>query len=220
MHAPRVILINVDMAGCRFVACNLNNSTWVDVKARNAIFRGMSLRHTLLRNVNMNGADLQGVDFSNAILENVRLHGANLRGANFTGALLKDCSLRYADLRDATFLGTEFKRVDTRDTHLEHHQVNGILAQSQSSYAEASQLSHALPRMDEQAITELDSKLRVNGHDLRRHSAESFPVFWLERSTRGLEWCSTEWRTGASTPMHDGRHIASWCYIQLCASPV
>jgi uncharacterized protein YjbI with pentapeptide repeats len=166
VNARNVLLIAVDMAGCRFLSCNFDNSTWIHVRARNAQLKGTSLRYASLRNIWLNGANLQQVDFSYASLVNVRFNGANLRGANFQGARLKGTSFRQADVYNATFQSAMFEDVDYKNSNIEYHQLAGIRFRDKVSFTNVGNHDE-LQRMDEQVFENLNNSPNINGYDLR-----------------------------------------------------
>jgi uncharacterized protein YjbI with pentapeptide repeats len=115
VRAARLVCYDVELIGCECVACDLSQSVWVNVDARQLNLTGSILSHALLHRVRLHRANLRDADLSGAVLEHVKLRGADLRNCNLAGVLFDDVDLRGADLRDARVDGAVFRKVNFDD---------------------------------------------------------------------------------------------------------
>lgn len=115
VRAAGLLCDDVEFVGCALLACDLSQSVWVNVDARQLTLAGSILSHALFHEVRLHRADLHDADLTGAVLEKVDLRGANLRNCNLTGALFDRVDLRGADLRGARVEGAIFRGVRFQD---------------------------------------------------------------------------------------------------------
>jgi uncharacterized protein YjbI with pentapeptide repeats len=125
VRAADLILRDVEMVRCRFVACDLSQSVWMDCTARHVALLGSNLSYALLHRVDLRGATLRDANLRGVVLEKVKLGGADLRGADLSGATLDDVDLRGADLRGTRFYKARFRRVRLHGCRIEDACWNG-----------------------------------------------------------------------------------------------
>jgi uncharacterized protein YjbI with pentapeptide repeats len=105
VRAPGALFREIDLVGCRLLACDLSRSLWVGCDARRVVLTDTDLSYALLKDVKLRGADLQRTDLTGAMLDNVDLRGADLRGANLTLVRMRNVDLRGAKIDSAQWAG-------------------------------------------------------------------------------------------------------------------
>ena len=98
-----------------FSRANLTATSWMNVKAINAVFRGVRLV-----DADFGGSDLEQSDFSQATLTYTEFANTNLRSSNFSGATLKSVNFREADMNRALFTGSSLNQVDMDGANLSY----------------------------------------------------------------------------------------------------
>ncbi|HET9223513.1 MAG TPA: pentapeptide repeat-containing protein, partial [Roseiflexaceae bacterium] len=105
IRAENLTLVDVDMVGARFVACELSLCVWRGCNASRAALAGSNLSFAILRQVKLRGADLTGADLTGVVLDDVDLRDADLTGANLSGAWLRKVNLLGARLDNVVWAG-------------------------------------------------------------------------------------------------------------------
>lgn len=119
VFAHRIVWINADLVGARFVACDMLQSIWAKCEASRAMMTGSDLNGAIFSaQTKLRGADFSGANLTNAIFDDVDLRDANLAGANLAGAIFNKVNLTRAQLNGANLSGSTLNNVDLRDANL------------------------------------------------------------------------------------------------------
>jgi uncharacterized protein YjbI with pentapeptide repeats len=121
-----------------------------------AVYLGIDLRHSTLRNCN-----LERCDISNANLRGADLSGSNLKSANLYNTLFEGATLDHADLSDSNLVSTEFSATSVNGTVLRNTRFGGtsIIDTDLSRTVELGRALHYRPS----AIDTSSLRLTCNG---------------------------------------------------------